>query len=104
MGSVLKIHPIIHIRQNGTRGVLNNVRGKRKKALDRLITDFRDDLTDIKLDHVFITHTLCEVDAAFLVEELQTLARIENLLITNACPTIASHCGPNTIGIIYIRK
>jgi fatty acid-binding protein DegV len=50
-----------------------------------------------------VTHTNCPEDANFLVEELQKLAPIEKILITTAGATIASHCGPKTIGILYMK-
>jgi DegV family protein with EDD domain len=104
MGSVLKIRPIIQVQLDGTLGVLAKVRGSRKKALRRLLSDFEDDLPNIDLKHVFVTHTQCKDDAVFLVEELKKLAPIENIHTTLAGSTIASHCGPNTIGILYLKQ
>jgi len=49
-----------------------------------------------------VTHSGCESDAEYLAEELNNLAPIQNVLITEAGATIGSHCGPNTIGILYI--
>ncbi len=104
VGSMLKIRPVIHVREDGALGVLDKVRGSRKKALDRLLDGFRKDLPAIDLRRVFVTHTGCEQDAEYLVEGLKGLAEIENIHITLAGATIASHCGPNTIGILYIKK
>ncbi len=104
VGSMLQIRPVINVREDGTLGVLDKVRGSRKKALDRLLAGFKKDLPDIDLTRVFVTHTGCEEDAAYLVEGLKSLAEIENIHTTLAGATIASHCGPNTIGILYIRK
>ncbi len=56
------------------------------------------------LTRVFVTHTGCIEDAEYLAEELKALAEIENVHITTAGATIASHCGPNTIGILYITQ
>lgn len=104
VGSMLKIRPVIHVREDGTLGVLDKIRGSRKKALDRLLAGFKKDLPDIDLTRVFVTHTGCEEDAAYLVKGLNALVEIENIHTTLAGATIASHCGPNTIGILYIKK
>jgi len=104
VGSMLKIRPIIHVRQDGTLGVLGKVRGTRRKALDELLENFRIDLPDVDLTRVFVTHTGCAQDAEYLAQSLRELAPIKEVLITLAGATIASHCGPDTIGILYLTK
>ena len=103
-GSMLQIRPVIHVREDGTLGVLDKVRGSRKKALDRLLTRFEADLPNVDLTRVFVTHSGCIEDGKYLAGELDNLADIENVHITTAGATIASHCGPNTIGILYIAQ
>jgi len=104
VGSMLKIHPIIHVRKDGSLGVLDKVRGNRKKSLDRLLSGFRADLPDIDSKRVFVTHSGCEEDANYLADSLNEMAEIEKIYITVAGATIGSHCGPNTIGILYVTK
>jgi DegV family protein with EDD domain len=104
VGSMLQIRPVINVREDGTLGVLDKVRGSRKKALDRLLWGFKKDLPNVDLTRVFVTHSGCMEDAEYLAGELKTLAEIENVHITSAGATIASHCGPNTIGILYITQ
>jgi DegV family protein with EDD domain len=104
VGSLLRIRPVIEVRKDGTMGVKEKVGGARKRALLSMIADFRSALPNIDLHRVFITHTGCDADAEFLKAELQKLAEIEEICITYAGSTIASHCGPNTIGVLYILK
>lgn len=103
IGSMLKIRPVIAVR-NGTLGVKDKISGSRKKALDSLLMDFKKELPQIDLHRVFVTHTGCDDDADYLKSSLQNLAPIEEINITYAGATISSHCGPNTIGILYIQK
>lgn len=103
IGSMLKIRPVIAVR-NGSLGVKDKISGSRKKALDSLLVDFKKDLPHIDLHRVFVTHTGCDDDAEYLKLGLQNLAPIEEIAITYAGATISSHCGPNTIGILYIQK
>ncbi len=103
-GSILKIRPIIEVRSDGTLGVKDKIRGMRQKALDSLLADFRANLPNIHLQRVFITHTDCPQDAAYLYDELGKIAPIQEIIITTAGATIASHCGPATIGVLYALK
>jgi fatty acid-binding protein DegV len=84
--------------------VLDKIRGTRKKALDSLLEGFKADLPEVDLTRVFVTHSGCPEDADYLAGELNKLAEIKDVLITTAGSTIGSHCGPNTIGILYLRK
>lgn len=104
VGSLLKIRPVIEVRQDGTLGVKEKLRGTRKRALEALLEDFKNNLPEIDLRRVFITHSGCEADAMYLKNELNQLAEIEEICITRAGATIASHCGPNTIGILYLTR
>lgn len=104
VGSVLKIRPVIEVKKDGTLGVKTKVGGSRKKALLALLEDFKSQLNKIDLQRVFITHTYCDEDAAFLKSELLKMAPIKEVSITYAGATISSHCGPNTIGILYFTK
>ncbi|MEN6528822.1 MAG: DegV family protein [Anaerolineaceae bacterium] len=107
VGGMLKIRPVIEVKEDGTLGVKRKVNGSRKKALISMVQDFADNLNKIDLHRVFITHTLMdeeEKDAWFLKEELTKIASIDEILVTHAGSTIASHCGPDTIGILYLQK
>lgn len=103
IGSVLHIRPVIAVR-DGTLGVKDKIGGSRKKALDSLLVDFKKNLPIIDLHRVFITSTGCDEDAEYLKKELQAIATIEEIDVTYAGATISSHCGPNTIGILYLTK
>lgn len=103
-GSLLKIRPVIEVNSHGMLVVREKIGGSRKKALNALLEDIRQNASIIDLHRVFITHTGCEADATYLANELQLILPIENLNITCAGATISSHCGPDTIGILYITR
>jgi DegV family protein with EDD domain len=102
VGSLLKIRPVIEVHHDGTLGVKEKVNGSRKKALDSMLIDFKKKLPNIDLHRVFVTHTYCQADADYLRNELLKLAPIEEICFSTANATIGSHCGPNTIGILFI--
>ncbi len=101
VGSMLKIRPIIEVRSNGSLGVKEKTSGARKKALMTMVKNFEKDLPFIDLHRVFITHTGCTEDADFIKTEILKKTVFDEFHQTFAGATIASHCGPNTIGIIY---
>jgi len=102
MGSLLSIRPVIAVRPDGTLGVKGRTRGTRHKTLQYMLDDFCDNQDQIDTERVFITHTGCDADAEYLKTALQKLAPIDEVHITTAGGVIASHCGPDTIGILYL--
>ena len=104
MGSLLSIHPIIEVRQDGTLGVRQKLRGTGKKVMDAMIDGFRQNLDRIDLHRVFITHSGGGIDPFHIKQKLEDIAEIEEICITQAGATVSSHCGPKTIGILYIMK
>ena len=79
--------------------------GKLDSALKKYVSDQLKDRTDIVLDRAFITHTcpdraLPEEIAEFVLK----LQPFRELHITRASCTIGSHCGPNTLGVLFLRK
>ncbi|HEX2978775.1 MAG TPA: DegV family protein, partial [Anaerolineaceae bacterium] len=97
--SLLKIRPVIEVRPDGTLGIKDKVRGSRSKALQSMLDDFKKNLPKIDPHRVFITHTGCDADAEFLQSEIQKMLPAAEVCITTAGSVIASHCGPDTIGI-----
>jgi DegV family protein with EDD domain len=104
IGSLLKIRPVLEVRTDGTLGVREHSHGSRKKSLQSLIDNFKQHLPEIDLSRVFISHTGCPNDAEFLKNELKKIADIKEILITVAGAVISSHCGPKTIGILYLTR
>ncbi len=100
--SILKIRPILEVCPDGSLVVKDKIRGSRKKALDSLLADLRQKLPVLDRQRVFITHTDCPEDAQYLRAEIQKLASPDEILITIAGSVISSHCGPKTIGILYL--
>ena len=104
VGSLLKIRPVIAVRPDGSLGVKDKLRGTRKKALDALLADLEGNLPYLDRQRIFVTHTGCDADAAYLAEEIKRLAAPVEVLVTTAGAVVASHCGPDTIGILYLLK
>lgn len=101
-GSVLKLHPCIVV-EDGAMHPTKKYRGK----MDRVILDYVKDMVPVlskaKKDRVFITHSGCEQSVIDAVKaQLESLNRFDEILITRAGGVITSHCGPGTLGVLYI--
>lgn len=102
--NLLQLKPQIQVK-DGSMGVAKKYRGKFVKVLEEYIQDKLTELDDIEPAHVFITHAGC--DAAVYKECLALVKSkkfFQNVHLTRAGCTISSHCGRNTLGILFIRK
>ncbi len=102
-GKILHIHPEIVVR-DGKMSVYRKPRGKMIYAYDELLDMIRSDLDHVDLDCVFITHSIAPKGEQYLYQELSKIIPAEKIMVTRAGCVISSHCGPGTIGILYILK
>jgi DegV family protein with EDD domain len=102
VGSVLKIRPIVKV-VNGRMILAQKLMGKREKALNTMLQNVIKEKDIIDLGRVMITHSICN-DTEYLKNELSTQLNAKEIIVTQAGCVISSHCGPNTIGILYIEK
>ena len=101
-GSALKLHPRIAVAE-GKMAPGKKYRGKMDKVILEYVKDMESDLKKAKADRVFITHSGC--DQAVLDEVksyLENLNHFGEILITRAGAVISSHCGPGTLGVLFI--
>lgn len=102
--NILKIRPEIKVT-DGRMSVARKYRGTMTKTIADYIRGAIEGREDIDLHRVFVTHSPMaqeEVDRTVaLVKELQPF---EEVLVTEAGCTIASHCGPDCIGVLFFTK
>ena len=102
--SLLQLKPCIEV-VDGKMGVCKKYRGSYEKALANYVKDRLKDREDIETERIFITHTetpqeiVDSVKAA--VNEYKEFGIVEE---TVAGCTVSCHCGPNTLGVLFIRK
>lgn len=104
MGSALNIKPSIEVK-DGKMGVGKKYRGSYEKCLVRYVADHLKDRDDIDPRRLFITRSSGpeEIDRAVL-EEVKKYVDFEEIHYTYAGCTVCGHCGPETLGILYMRK
>ena len=101
--NLMKFKPCIIVK-DGKMSVGKKYRGKFDAVLLQYITERIGDGSDIDKRHVFITHAGCdEAVVEACVEKLRSLGDFPNLHVTRAGCTVSSHCGRNTLGVLFIR-
>ncbi len=101
-GGALKLHPLISVI-DGKMFPGKKYRGKMNRVIIDYVKDMEDDLKRAKTDRVFITHSGCEEEIIEAVKtELTALERFEEILVTRAGSVVTSHCGPGTLGVLFV--
>ncbi len=101
-GSALKLHPLISVVE-GKMVPGRKYRGKMNHVLIDYVKDMEQELKNAKEDRVFITHSGCEDEILEAVkEELLSMGHFREILVTRAGSVITSHCGPGTLGVLFI--
>ncbi len=101
-GGMLKLHPKIVV-ENGAMLATKKYRGKIDSVILDYAKEMEEELKQAKKDRVFITHSGCNQETIDSVKEyLQSLGYFDEILITRAGGVISSHCGPGTLGVLFI--
>ncbi|SHJ72143.1 EDD domain protein, DegV family [Anaerobranca californiensis DSM 14826] len=102
-GGLLKIRPAIKVI-DGKMTPSKKFRGKREKVLDAFFDHVMGNVENIDKKRVIVTHSQGLESALYLKEKIAQKFDVEEILVTEAGCVISSHCGQNTVGIIYIHK
>lgn len=102
-GGMLKLHPRIAV-EDGAMDTKKKYRGKINSVIMSYVKDMEEDLKTAKKDRVFITHSGCEQSILDEVHSyLESLNVFDEILVTRAGSVISSHCGPGTLGVLFIK-
>jgi len=102
--TLLRIKPSIEV-VDGKMIVGKKYRGNFDRCIVNYVKDRLENNNDIDYSRVFITHSYCSPETVQKVRDaVETYANFEQIIETTAGCTISSHCGPNTLGILYKRK
>ena len=104
--NVLKLKPCIEVNNaDGSMKVGKKYRGSLDKVLVKYVKDQLAAHPDIDPSFIFITHSGIAAEYIHLVKEaLKAEKDFAEIHVTTACCTISSHCGPNTLGILFETK
>lgn len=102
--NVLKLKPCIEVK-NGKMGVGKKYRGKYSAVLKEYVAERLADTENIDLDRVFVTHAGVDSEIVnAVVEQVKEIAPFKEVFMTRAGCTISSHCGADTLGVLFVRK
>lgn len=102
--NVLQLKPCIEV-VNGTMRVGTKYRGSFEKCIQKYVKDRLDGRDDIRLGRIFITHPHCpDGDADIARKTIEQYQSFDEIIETHAGCTVSSHCGPRTLGVLFIRK
>ena len=102
--NLLKLKPCIEVA-DGKMKVGKKYRGSFDKVLLDYVGERLSGREDITYERIFVTHTFCKPETVAAVkEEIAKHAPFAEILETTAGCTISCHCGPNTLGILFIRS
>ncbi len=104
LAHMLHIHPVAKM-VNNKLVVYRKIRGKYIKAVDEQIREFMEDLPRIDKSALFITDSgHMTGEDKYIYDKVKEYIPEGNIHHTTAGCVVSSHCGPKTIGILYILK
>ena len=102
--NLLKLKPCIEVK-NGSMGVGKKYRGVYGAVLKQYVEERLQNPDDIDTSRVFVTHAGCDAQIVEdIVSQVKETGLFEEVFVTRAGCTISSHCGANTLGVLFVRK
>ncbi len=104
--NLLQIKPSIYVNNaDGSMTVGKKYRGKLEKVLVSYVHDKLSQYDHIRPQRIFVTHAGIDQQYVDVVrEEVEKLNFFQEIFIERASCTISSHCGPGTIGILFMTE
>lgn len=102
--NLLNLKPCIEVR-DGKMSVVKKYRGNYAKCLASYVKDRLADREDIVRDELFLTYTPVTDDCLSAVKNaIDEYGHFETVYETTAGCTVSCHCGPATLGVLFVRK
>lgn len=102
--NLLNLKPCIEVK-NGKMSVVKKYRGSYAKCLASYVKDRLADRNDLERENLFVTRTPVNDECLNAVKEaVDQFADFNNIYWTQAGCTVSCHCGPGTLGVLFVRK
>ena len=101
--NLLQIKPCLEVK-GGLIGVASKPMGRYRRCVAKYCENIKNNITNPDKKRCFITHT--KMDDGITEEVVATVKSwgiFDEVLETTAGCTVTTHCGANTIGILYIN-
>lgn len=102
--NLLKLKPCIQVRE-GAMDATKKYRGEYKACVIQYVKDKLVDIDSVDTKRIFVTHTKCDDEVLkAAIDTVNECAKFDEMLVTTAGCTVTTHCGPNTLGVLFFRK
>ena len=102
--NLLNLKPCIEVKE-GKMSVVKKYRGTYAKCLASYVKDRLADREDIVRNELFLTYSPVENDCLSAVKAaIDQYGNFETVYETTAGCTVSCHCGPGTLGVLFVRK
>ena len=102
--NLLNLKPCIEVK-DGKMSVVKKYRGTYSKCLASYVKDRLADREDIVRDELFLTYTPVDDDCLAAVKNaIEQYGNFATVYETTAGCTVSCHCGPGTLGVLFVRK
>ena len=102
--NLLNLKPCIEVK-GGKMAVAKKYRGSYAKCLASYVKERLEGRDDIDWSTLFVTQTVVSDECRTAVlEAVKAYGKFENIYETTAGCTVSCHCGPGTLGILFVRK
>lgn len=102
--NLLKLKPSIEVH-DGKMGVAKKYRGSLEKCLTDYVADQLADIETIRPERIFVTHSgVAQETIDMVVELVKEKNYFKEICVSRAGCTVSCHCGPGTLGILFIEK
>ena len=102
--NLLKLRPAIEVK-DGRMGVCKKYRGTSEHAFSQYVQERLEGRDDIRPELAFITHPAAQASVVQAAKDAAAkYGAFDEVIETNAGCTVSCHCGPHTLGILFIRK
>ena len=102
--NLLNLKPCIEVK-DGKLSVVKKYRGSYAKCLASYVKERLDNRDDIDRTTLIVTNTAISPDCeSAAMEAVKQYGNFENVYHTEAGCTVSCHCGPGTLGVIFVRK
>ena len=102
--NLLNLKPCIEVK-DGKMSVVKKYRGNYTKCLTSYVKDRLEGREDLDTKRLFITHTPVSEDSYAAVKEaVANYSNFDEVIESEAGCTVSCHCGPGTLGVLFIRK
>ena len=102
--NLLSLKPCIEVK-NGKMTVGKKYRGNYAKCLSSYVKERLEGREDVDSGILFVTQTVVSEEAySSVMNTVHTFGAFDNIYETKAGCTISCHCGPGTLGILFVRK